>query len=90
MERKSMQLSNRQKVWELQRSIETREAAPLKYIHPSKYKQHNINVGDGPAPMLAMRAALPVDTTRANPLRAIQDGNLAAVHMEYHLWGEPR
>jgi len=31
-------------------------------------------------PMLAMRAALPVDTTRANPLRAIQDGNLA-VHM---------
>jgi len=64
MERKSMQLSNRQKVWELQRSIETWETAPLKYIHPSKYKQHNINIGDGPV-ITAMRAALPVDTTRA-------------------------
>jgi len=49
----------------------------------SKYKQHNINIGDGPAPMLrAMRAAL---TPRANRLEQFrmatwqQCGN--------HLWG---
>lgn len=82
-----MQLSNKQKVWELQRSIETKVTAPLDYIHPNRYKQHNVNVGDGLAPILALHAMLPSDTTRANPLRAIQDENLVAVHMEYDLWG---
>lgn len=80
-------LSNKEKVVALQRSIATRDPTPLSYIHPQRYKQHNLGVGDGLAPILELHAALPVDTTVARPLRAIQDGDLVAVHIEYDLWG---
>jgi predicted SnoaL-like aldol condensation-catalyzing enzyme len=82
-----MPRSLKEKVAALQRSIETGDPEPVSYINGSSYKQHNLNIGDGLAPIRELHDLLPKDTTRALPIRAIQDGNIAAVHVEYDLWG---
>lgn len=71
----------------LQRSIETGDSSAIRHINANKYIQHNLGVGDGLAPILALHDLLPSDITRARPLRAIQDGSLVAVHVDYDLWG---
>jgi predicted SnoaL-like aldol condensation-catalyzing enzyme len=85
--RRRMPRSFKEKVAALQRSIETGDPEPVSYINGSRYKQHNLNIGDGLAPIRELHNLLPKDTTRALPIRAIQDGNIAAVHVEYDLWG---
>lgn len=74
-------------VVDLQRSIETGDASATRHINPERYVQHNVNVGDGLPSILALHDLLPRETTRSNPLRAIQDGALVAVHVDYDLWG---
>lgn len=74
-------------VMDLQRGIETGDTSAIRYINPERYVQHNINVDDGLASILALHDLLPRDTTRAKPLRAIHDGALVAVHVDYDLWG---
>lgn len=74
-------------VIDLQRSIETGDASATACINADRYTQHNLNVGDGLAPILALHDLLPAETTRARPLRALQDGPYVAVHVDYDLWG---
>jgi len=82
MERKSIMSIGR--VWELQRSIETWETAPS-----NTFTQASINNIISTSVMVLRRCwqcALRYQLTpRANPLRAIQDGNHGAYG--YHLWG---
>jgi predicted SnoaL-like aldol condensation-catalyzing enzyme len=81
------ELSNKQKVWALQSSIETHDPVPITYINPDKYIQHNVNVGDGLAAIFALHELLPRDTTKARPARVFQDGDFTFIHVDYDLWG---
>jgi predicted SnoaL-like aldol condensation-catalyzing enzyme len=82
-----MSLSRKAKVVQLQSSIETGNPAPLAYIDATRYTQHNLGVGDGLAAILAVHESLPKETTRARPIRALEDGDFAVAHVEYDLWG---
>ncbi|PQJ80137.1 hypothetical protein [Polaribacter porphyrae] len=56
-----MEISNKQKVKELLKSIETGEKEPIAYINTGKYIQHNLGVADG-LPGFGERANLPTKT----------------------------
>jgi hypothetical protein len=45
--RPSLSESDKERVVEFLKSIETGDEAPLCYVDPGKYVQHNLNIGDG-------------------------------------------
>jgi hypothetical protein len=45
--RPSLSESDKERVVEFLKSIETGDQAPLCYVDPGKYVQHNLNIGDG-------------------------------------------
>jgi hypothetical protein len=45
----------KRQVVDLLKSLETGDDAPIAYINPNKYIQHNLAVGDGLAPLLQAR-----------------------------------
>lgn len=59
----------------------------VRYISGERYVQHNVNVEDGRDAIVALHDILPRDTTRSRVLRALQDGEFTAVHVDYDLWG---
>lgn len=73
----------------IQRSLETRERAPLAHFDSRRYIQHNLSLGDGLAPILELMDSLPADATRVTAVRAFTDGDHSVAHLEYHLgdWG---
>ena len=77
----------KQQVVELLKSIETGDRKPLAYIHPDKYIQHNLAVGDGLAGVHALFQALPKGTTKVNTVRVYQDGDFVFAHTEYDFFG---
>ncbi len=54
-----MEVSNKQKVSEVLKSIETGATEPVSYINPTKYLQHNQAVGDGLAGFGELLSLLP-------------------------------
>ena len=54
-----------------------------------KYIQHNLRIGDGLSPILAFMDALPPERTRADVVRAFEDGDYSVAHANYELgdWG---
>lgn len=83
----NMELSNKQKVVALLKSIETGDHAPVGYINPNKYIQHNLGVADGLAGFGAVMSQLPPKSARANTVRAFQDGDYVFTHTEYNFFG---
>lgn len=81
------ELSEKDKVVALLKSIETGDTAPVAYINPNKYIQHNLAVGDGLAGFGAVLQALPAGSAKANTVRAFQDGNFVFAHTEYNFFG---
>ena len=79
--------ANRQKVVELLKSIETGDSAPVAYINPSKYIQHNLAVGDGLAGFGAVLQQLPKRSARVNTVRVFADGDFVFAHSEYDFFG---
>lgn len=71
----------------LLKSIETGETAPVGYINPQKYIQHNLAVGDGLAGFGAVLAQLPKGSARVNTVRAFQDGEYVFTHTDYNFFG---
>lgn len=69
----------------VQKSIETGERHPLSHFDSRKYIQHNPLLGDGFGALLAFLDSLPVGTSRVEPLRAFQDGDISFAHLEYDL-----
>lgn len=63
------------------------EAVALEYLDPFRYKQHNPNIASGRAAILALHDQLPLETTRAQVIRAFQDGDFGFVHVDYFLDG---
>ena len=81
------ELSEKDKVVALLKSIETGDTAPVAYINPNKYIQHNLAVGDGLAGFGAVLQALHAGSAKANTVRAFQDGNFVFAHTEYNFFG---
>lgn len=81
--------SNTQKtqVVALLKSIETGEPAPVSYINPKKYIQHNLAIGDGLAGFGAALKALPEGSAKANTVRVFRDGDYVFAHTEYNFFG---
>jgi predicted SnoaL-like aldol condensation-catalyzing enzyme len=72
---------------ELLKSIETGDPKPLAYIHPDKYIQHNLGVGEGLAGVHALLQALQKGSAKVNTVRVYQDGDIVFAHTEYDFFG---
>lgn len=82
-----METTNKQKVTELLKSIETRAAEPVGYINPEKYIQHNQSVADGLAGFGALLQQLPKGSAKVNTVRVFEDGNYVIAHTDYNFFG---
>ncbi len=82
-----MEISNKEKVVALLKSIETGDTVPVGYINATKYIQHNLGVADGLAGFGAVLQALPPNSAKANTVRVFQDGDFVFAHTEYNFFG---
>ncbi len=71
----------------LLKAIETGDSAPIAYIDPQRYTQHNLLVGDGLAGFGALLQALPQGSAKVNTVRVFQDGDFVVAHTEYDFFG---
>ncbi len=85
--KKKMEISNKQKVSDLLKSIETGASEPVGYINPEKYIQHNLGVADGLAGFGALLAQLPANSAKVNTVRVFQDGAYVFAHTDYNFFG---
>ena len=74
---------------DIQKSLETRERLPILHFDSRKYIQHNLGLGDGLGPILALMDSLPADRTKVDALRSFEDGDYSVAHFDYVLgdWG---
>lgn len=79
--------SNKQKVIELLKSIETGDPKPVSYINPDKYIQHNLAVEDGLAGFGKVLSLLPEGSAKVEVVRAFEDGNYVFTHTKYDFFG---
>lgn len=82
-----MEISNKEKVVALLKSIETGDSVPVSYINPNKYIQHNVGVADGLAGFGALLSQLPPNTAKVNTVRAFEDGDFVFTHTDYNFFG---
>lgn len=82
-----MAKSNKEKVVELLKAIETGASEPVGYINQNKYIQHNLAVGDGLAGFGELLKALPPKSAKVKTVRAFQDGDYVFTHTEYDFFG---
>ena len=83
----SKKLSNGEKVVSLLESIETGDMAPIAYINPDKYIQHNLSAKDGLAGFGELLGMLPKGSAKVNVVRVIEDGDFVVTHTEYDFFG---
>lgn len=74
-------------VVQLLKSIETSDPAPVSFINPDKYIQHNLSVGDGLAGFGKVLQLLPKGSAKVNTVRVFQDGDYVVAHTEYDFFG---
>lgn len=79
--------TNKQKVIELLKSIETGDSKPVGYINPNKYIQHNLAVADGLAGFCAVLQQLPRGSAKVETVRVFQDGDYVVAHTDYNFFG---
>lgn len=82
-----MERSPKEKTTALQNSIEIGNTLELNLLHPTRYKQHNLNLGDGVDAIAAIHDLLPRDKVYTNVVRAFEDGEYSFVHVDYYLFG---
>jgi len=82
-----MSVSRKQQVVDLLKSIETGDPAPVAFINPDKYIQHNLTAADGLAGLGALLQQLPAGSARANTVRVFEDGDFVFAHTEYDFFG---
>lgn len=79
--------TNTEKVVELLNSFNTGDSAPIAYINPEKYIQHNLDVADGLAGFGAVMQNAPPQGFSAKVHRAFSDGDYVVAHTEYDFFG---
>lgn len=84
---KDMELSKKEKVVALLRSIETGDSEPVGFINPNKYIQHNLAVGDGLSGFGDVLKQLPEGSAKAKVARVLEDGDFVFAHTEYNFFG---
>ncbi|HEX6223027.1 MAG TPA: nuclear transport factor 2 family protein [Chryseolinea sp.] len=82
-----MEKSNKEKVVELLKAIETGASEPISYINPHKYIQHNLGAADGLAGFGELLKALPPNSAKVKTIRAFEDSNFVFTHTEYDFFG---
>ncbi|WP_143525016.1 nuclear transport factor 2 family protein [Labilibacter marinus] len=89
-----MEVSNKQKVEELLKAIETGAQAPVGYINADNYTQHNQAVADGLAgfgaalgQLAEVAAKNPALTPKVNTVRVFEDGDFVIAHTDYNFFG---
>lgn len=82
-----MELSKKEKVVALLNSFNTGDSAPIAYINPKKYIQHNLGVADGLEGFGAVMKLAPPEGFKAKVVRAFEDGNYVFTHTEYDFFG---
>lgn len=80
-------MTQKEQVVALLKSIETGDAAPVAFINPAKYTQHNLAIKDGLAGFGEALAALPKGSARMHTVRAFQDGDFVFTHTDYDFFG---
>ncbi|MTI31451.1 nuclear transport factor 2 family protein [Xanthovirga aplysinae] len=84
-----MEVSNKEKVVQLLKAIETGAQEPVAYINPNNYTQHNLAVANGLngfGEALAALAEYP-EAPKVNTVRAFQDGDYVFTHTDYNFFG---
>lgn len=82
-----MKISNKEKAVALLNSFNTGDKAPISYINPKKYIQHNLAVGDGLEGFGEVMKHAPEGGFKANVIRAFQDGEYVFTHTVYDFFG---
>lgn len=82
-----MEISKKQKVTDLLKAIETGAQAPIAYINPTKYIQHNLAAGDGLAGFGELLQHLPPNSAKVNTVRVFQDVEFVFAHTDYDFFG---
>jgi predicted SnoaL-like aldol condensation-catalyzing enzyme len=77
----------KQQVTDLLKSIETGDSAPIAYINPKKYVQHNLGAADGLEGFGALMALLPRGSAKVSTRRVFQDGEFVFAHTDYDFFG---
>jgi predicted SnoaL-like aldol condensation-catalyzing enzyme len=84
-EQEVVTMSNKAKAVAFLKSIETGDEAPFAFV--GAYKQHNLDLPDGPQGLLATLAQLPKGSARVKTVRAFQDGDFVFTHTDYDFFG---
>ncbi len=79
--------SNSEKVVQLLESFNTGDTAPIAYINPEKYVQHNLGVADGLEGFGAIMSNVPPQGFSAKVHRTFSDGEYVVAHTEYDFFG---
>ncbi len=87
LKNKNMELSKKDKVVALLNTFNTGDKAPIAYINPEKYIQHNLMAADGLQGFGEIMAHKPPQGFKANVVRAFEDGNYVFTHTEYDFFG---
>ncbi|WP_343329310.1 nuclear transport factor 2 family protein [Polaribacter staleyi] len=82
-----MEISNKEKVIALLKSIETGAQEPAGYINPNNYIQHNLGVADGLAGFGALLQQLPPNSAKVNTIRTFEDGDFVFTQTDYNFFG---
>lgn len=82
-----MELSKRDKAVALLDSFNTGDQAPIAFINPQKYIQHNLAVGDGLAGFGEVMQHAPPGGFKAEVVRAFEDGDFVFTHTIYDFFG---
>jgi predicted SnoaL-like aldol condensation-catalyzing enzyme len=83
----NMNPTPKDQVAKLLKSIETGDAAPITYVNPNKYIQHNLAVGDGLSGFGAVLQQLPAGSAKVKTVRLLQDGEYVVAHTVYNVFG---
>ena len=81
------EVSPAEKVAALLNSFNTGDTAPIAYINPEKYIQHNLDVADGLAGFGAVMQNAPPQGFGADVKRIFTDGDYVVAHTEYEFFG---
>lgn len=79
--------TNTEKAVALLNSFNTGDTAPIAYINPDNYVQHNLDVADGLAGFGAVMQNAPPQGFGADIHRAFADGDYVILHTEYEFFG---
>lgn len=80
-------ITNTEKVVALLESFNTGDPAPIAFINPNKYIQHNLAVGDGLAGFGDVMHHAPPQGFSAKVHRAFSDGEFVVTQTEYDFFG---